>query len=64
MLFVEMDSLLVITLLFFDWRIAMVLMAGFAMVLMAGFAVFLFANSYLQKAALLRVVDPLHLPVE
>lgn len=36
-------SLIIIMLLFFDWRIALVLLAGFAL--------FLFANGYLQKAA-------------
>ncbi|MBQ8075154.1 MAG: ABC transporter ATP-binding protein [Oscillospiraceae bacterium] len=36
-------SLIIVMLLFFDWRIALVLLAGFA--------VFLVANSFLQKAA-------------
>lgn len=36
-------SLIIVMLFFFDWRIALVLLCGFA--------VFLFANSYLQKAA-------------
>ncbi len=37
------NSLIIVMLLFFDWRIALVLLAGFAL--------FLFANGYLQKAA-------------
>ena len=36
-------SLIIVMLLFFDWRIALVLLAGFAL--------FLLANSFLQKAA-------------
>ena len=36
-------SLIVVMLLFFDWRIALVLLAGFAL--------FLYANTWLQKAA-------------
>ena len=36
-------SLIIVMLLFFDWRIALVLLCGFAL--------FLFANRFLQKAA-------------